>query len=117
MNDYNPASVETAIRECANRIAKGVGVCAAAYSAWLDADCDYDQAFARAYMDNEGPAHSKKYAAEIKTERERRARDVADAAYRYADRTARALVEELRALQSVGASVRAAYNVAGRGEA
>jgi hypothetical protein len=47
---------------------------------------------------------------------QRHERDVADAAHRFADRQARALENELRALQSVGASIRAMYGVAGRGE-
>jgi hypothetical protein len=67
-------------------------------------------------MGHEGPAHEKKYAAELATTEERAARDVADAAYRYADRLAKALESELRAYQSIGASVRATFGVAGVGE-
>ncbi|MBM4608098.1 hypothetical protein GS416_05110 [Rhodococcus hoagii] len=104
------------IRECANRIAKGVTVCGNSYSAFLQADRAYDQAFALAYLKASGPAHAKKYEAELATEQEREARDLADAAHRYADRQARALEAELRAWQSVGASVRSMYGVAGRGE-
>lgn len=113
MNDFNPVSVEQAIRNCANRIAAGVTVCGNAYAAFMDADRVYDRAFAQAYMAHKGAAHEKKYAAELATEAERTERDVADAAYRYADRTARAVESELRAWQSVGASVRQAYSVAG----
>ena len=109
----NPVQVEAAIRECANRIGNGVKVMDTMYRAYLTADAEYDRAFARAYMRHEGPAHEKKYAAELDTEDERTARDVADAAYRYADRTAKAIESELRAWQSVGASVRAMYAVAG----
>lgn len=114
--DYNPVNVEAAIRECANRIGKGVTVCGNAYATFLAADHAYDKAFARAYLAAEGPVHERKYTAELATDTERQARDVADAAYKYADRTARAVVEELRAWQSVGASVRSMYGVAGRGE-
>jgi len=112
----NPVQIEQSIREVSNRIAEGVAVCSARYAAFLAADREYDRAFAAAFMAHEGPAHAKKYAAELATQDERQARDVADAAYRYADRTARALENELRALQSVGASVRSMYAVAGRGE-
>lgn len=114
--DHNPVQIEAAIRECANRIAKGVTVCGQSYKAFLEADHAYDLAYAHAYLEAEGPAHEKKYRAEKATAEERRARDVADAAYRFADRKARALETELRAWQSVGASVRAMYTVAGRGE-
>jgi len=113
---YNPVQIETAIRECANRIGNGVSVCDARYRDFLRADGEYDRAFALAYLGGTGPAHERKYAAEINTEAERTARDIADAAYRYADRQAKALEAELRAWQSVGASVRQAYGVAGRGE-
>ncbi|MGX7727566.1 hypothetical protein [Rhodococcus sp. 5G237] len=112
----NPVAIEQAIRDCSNRIAKGVTVCSNAYSAFLEADRVYDQAFARAYIEADGAAHERKYIAELATSGEREARDLADATYRYADRQAKALEAELRALQSVGASVRGMYGVAGRGE-
>lgn len=112
----NPVVVEDAIRTCADRIAKSVTVCGERYNTFLQADRAYDQAFARAYLSAEGPAHERKYAAELKTSQERETRDVADAAYRYAERTSKAVEAELRAWQSVGASVRAMFGVAGRGE-
>lgn len=112
----NPVDIEQRINQCANRIANGVSVVSNTYAAFLDADRMYDRAFAQAYMAHKGPAHEKKYAAEIETGELRATRDEKDAAYRYADRKAKALLEELRALQSIGASVRQAYSVAGRGE-
>ena len=93
-----------------------MSVCDQAYRSFLEADRTYDAAFALAYLDHEGPAHEKKYAAELATLEQREKRDIADAAYRYADRTAKALENELRAMQSVGASIRAMYATAGRGE-
>lgn len=110
----NPVDVESAIRSCADRITAGVRVCSERYDAFLKADAAYDKAFARAYMGHQGPQTEKKYAAELATDRERAARDAADVAYRYADRQAKALESELRAWQSVGASVRSMYGVAGR---
>lgn len=112
----NPVAVEENIRACSERIAKGVLVCDERYRAYLDADRAYDAAYARAYLGHEGPSHEKRYEAELATQDEREARDTADAAYRYADRQAKALENELRAWQSVGASVRSMYGVAGRGE-
>ncbi|WP_334121900.1 hypothetical protein [Glutamicibacter sp.] len=116
LDTLNPVNVESRIRDISARIANSASVCNKRYEAYLDADRNYDQAFARSYMGHDGPAHEKKYAAELATESEREARDVADAAYRYADRLAKALESELRAYQSIGASVRAMYGVAGRGE-
>lgn len=112
----NPVAVEQAIRECANRIANGVKVCSDRYRDFLHADHDLDVAYARAFMAHEGPQTEKRYAAELATEAERAKRDLADAAYRYADRQNRALQAELDAYRSIGASVRSAYAVAGSGE-
>lgn len=109
----NPVTVEQAIRKCSERIANGVMECDRRYRTFLDADHAYDVAFAGAYLTADGPAHERKYAAELATRDQRSARDVADAAYRFADRQARALESELRAWQSVGASVRAMYGAAG----
>lgn len=106
----DPVTIEQSIRDVSTRIAKGVRVTSDRYRDWLDADRTYDQAFARAYLTAEGAAHERKYRAELATTAEREARDVADAAFRYADRTAKALENELRAMQSVGASVRAMYS-------
>lgn len=112
----NPATIEENIRKCASRIAEGVIECNKRYENYLSALRTYDLAYARAYKRAEGPQHEKRYSAEIATTDEREVRDVADAAYKFADRQSRALTEELRAWQSVGASVRAMYSVAGRGE-
>lgn len=112
----NPVQIEQSIRDVANRMAKGVKVCSDTYAAFLQADHAHEVAVARAYMEHQGPAHEKKYAAIEATQEARTARDAADVAYRYADRTARALDAELRAWQSIGASVRSMYGVAGRGE-
>ncbi len=105
----NPVEIESAIRHVAERIAKGVRVCSETYAAKLSAERDYEQAFARAYLRHDGPQTEKKHAAVLATVTECEARDLADVAYRYAASTARALEDELRALQSVGASVRAMY--------
>ncbi|MBF6276999.1 hypothetical protein [Nocardia nova] len=112
----SPVQIEAAIRDTANRIAASVRVCADRYTVFLTADREYDRAYAAAYMRADGPQHERKYAAELATTQEREVRDVADASYRYADRQAKALENELRALQSCNASVRAQYAVAGRGE-
>lgn len=116
MTEHNPVAIEAAIRDCANQIAEGVKVCGERYGLFLDLDRAYDAAYARAYLKADGPQHEKKYRAELDTQDQRAARDTADAAYKYADRRARALEAELRAWQSVGASVRSMYGVAGRGE-
>ena len=115
--DINPVQVENAIRETSNRIANSVKWCADRYQDFLTAEHALDLAFARAYLEaTDRPAHERRYLAEVATASERAARDVADAAYRHADRKAKALEAELRALQSLNASLRTQYGVAGVGE-
>lgn len=111
----NPVDIEQAIRTCSERIANSVRVCSERYRAFLDADREYDQAFAQAYLNADGPQAEKRYSAELATEVQRKERDRADAAFKYADRQAKALELELRAYQSLGASVRSMYAVAGVG--
>lgn len=105
----NPVDIEQAIRTCADRIHAGVKVVTERERLFREADRAYDQAYAHAYLAAEGPAHEKKYRAELDTATERDARDVAEVAFRHAERTAKAVEAELRAWQSVGASVRAMY--------
>jgi len=111
-----PTYVEQRIRELADGIAHMVSVCDQHYRAFLKADREYDAAKAHAFLAATGSVDAKKARAEIETTQQRATLDVADAAYRYADRRAKALESELRAWQSVGASVREMYRVAGRGE-
>ena len=116
MTDWNPVTVEQAIHDCAQRIAKGVMKTDTAYRLFQKADHDYDLAAAKAYLAEDGPAHERKYRTELATIDERLARDAADAAYRLMDRNMKALMAELDAYRSIGTSVRQAYSVAGRGE-
>lgn len=109
----NPVDIENGIRSCSDRIAASVLECSKRYGTFLDADRAFDQAFAHAYLKADGPQGEKRYAAEIATAVERETRDRADAAYKYADRLAKAIELELRAYQSLGASVRSMYGVVG----
>lgn len=112
----NPVDIENRIRELANSISKGVSICSETYATFLDADHQYDLAWARAYLKTTGTVEARKAQVTLAVEDERDALNMADVAYRYADRNAKALESELRAYQSVGASVRAMYQVAGRSE-
>lgn len=112
----NPTDVEQAIRTVAERISHAVIECSNAYAEFKQSEFAHDQAFARAYMAYDGPAHARKYAATLATAGEREAMDVADVRYKRYERQARALDTELRAYQSIGASVRQMYATAGTGE-
>lgn len=107
----NPVDIEQAIRTCAERIHEGVTVVTKAERKAREANRVYDRALATAYLNAEGPAHERKYHAELATTVERDALDVAEIAYKFAERTAKAVEAELRAWQSVGASVRAMYGI------
>lgn len=106
----NPADIERSIRETANDIARGVRVVSAAEAEYREKARVYDRAFASAYLAADGPAHEKKYRAELATGRERDEMDVAELAFKHAERTAKSLEAKLRAFQSVGASVRTMYS-------
>lgn len=116
VSEWNPVSVERAMKECTDEIVAGVRKATDAYAAYLKEDADYDLAFAVAVMNFTGPAYAKKYAAEIETHDKRVQRDAAEVAYRYFDRLGKALEKKLDFLRSVGVSVRQAYQEAGRGE-
>lgn len=116
MNDWSPVAVEKAIQKTVDEIVDGIRKASDAYENYLRANRVYDLAFAKAYMGFDGPAHAKKYATEIATELERVDRDAADVAYRFVERSNRALEKKLDALRSIGISVRQAYANAGRGE-
>lgn len=112
----NPVQIESAIRELVNRIAKGIQVCSTRYTAFLEADRHFDREYAGAYLTAEGSIKDKEMTAKLETMPAREERDIAEAAYKHADRLAKALELELRAYQSIGASIRSMYSVAGRGE-
>lgn len=109
----NPVEAEALIRQHADDIARGVPIVSNEHAKFVAADRVYDLAYARAYMAHEGPAHEKRYAADIATAAEREARDIADVAYQHARRTAKALEGQLMAAQSISKSVRAMYGAAG----
>jgi hypothetical protein len=115
-NPLNPVDVERQMMDVLNRIAEGIDIRSQLYRAWLDADANYDHAYALAYHKASGPAHALRYEAELATFEERIARDLADAAWRHAERRAKALEAELSALQSILKSILASYGAAGVGE-
>lgn len=106
----NPVDIEQSIRETANDIARGVHVVSNAEAQAREAARIYDRAYAAAYLAADGPAHEKRYRAELATQTERDAMDVAELAFKHAERTARSLESKLRAFQSVGASVRQMFS-------
>lgn len=110
----NPVQIEATMRELINRVSRGIKVTSDRYAEFSEADRLYDQAQARAYLEAEGPVKEREARVELDTAPERERRDVAEVAFRHADRLSKALDLELRAWQSIGSSVRQAYGNAGR---
>jgi hypothetical protein len=107
----NPVDVEKAIEECKDRIHNGVSIVITRFRAYKAALRAKDRAYAEAYLRAQGPAHEKRYRAELDEAHvaARDAVDDAEAVYQHADKTAWALINELKAWQSIGASVRSMY--------
>ncbi|WP_426716498.1 hypothetical protein ACEN19_11130 [Corynebacterium auriscanis] len=116
MSDINPVEVEQRILELTNRIARGIKVFRDRYDKALETDRDHELRIARAYLKSEGSIEDKKKQAIVECFESRVKRDVAEVAFKEADKLLKALELELRALQSIGASLREQYRVAGRGE-
>lgn len=110
----NPVQIEATMRELINRVSRGIKVTSDRYAEFSEADRLYDQAQARAYLEADGPVKEREARVELVTAVERERRDVAEVAFRHADRLSKALDLELRAWQSIGSSVRQAYGNAGR---
>jgi hypothetical protein len=106
---FNPVDVERKIEETINRIAAGVGVVTSAEREARAKKREFDLAYAHAYKRAEGPVHERRYEADILTMAQREAADIADIAYKHAERTARAVEKELIAWQSISSSVRTMY--------
>jgi hypothetical protein len=109
----NPADAEAKVREISDRIAAGVRIVSAAEREAKAKRRAFDLAYAHAYKRAEGPVHERRYEADIATMPHREEAEVAELAFRHAERTAKALEKELFAWQSILNSVRAMYNTAG----
>ena len=105
----NQVEIEAHLAELVTRISKGIRVTSDRYAEFVEADRLYDQAKARAYLAADGPVKEREARTELGTAEERERRDVAEVAWRHADRLSKALDLETRAYQSIGSSVRTAY--------
>ncbi|BCK58334.1 hypothetical protein [Nocardia wallacei] len=114
---WSPVAVERRLAEIDHLITRGVDALAEAYARYAHAKNELEKANAREYMRYNGPAHAKKYAAIVATAALRDELTLADIAYHYAKSRSEALKDQLSAVQSIGASIRAQYEIAGRGAA
>lgn len=105
----NPVQIEEAIRACIRRIHEGVKVTSDAEREYRRLNREYDALFAQAYLEAPGPAHEKKYRAQLATRHMRERAEQAEEVFKYAERQAKALDAELRGLQSTNANIRTMY--------
>ncbi len=105
----NPVDAEKKIQELSDRIARGVAVVTAAERESRARKRDFDLAYANAYKRAEGSIKDREYEADIRTMQQREAADNAEIAFKYAERTAKALEKELLAWQSINSNLRAMY--------
>ena len=116
MQPLNPVQIEQHILDLSNQISKGVSVHSQRLAEAREKEREFLRAFHQARLRAEGTVADRESFAILHSMDEREARDVAEIAYRHADKIHKALDSELRAWQSIGASVRQQYAVAGRGE-
>jgi hypothetical protein len=113
--DLNPVVVEESIQRLVLQIAQGVRAVSLAQQAFQRADRIFDVAYAKAYMAAAGPQTEKRYAATVETEQQRMDRDVAELAFKHAERQMKALEGQLSAFQTMAKSVTSMYGAAGTG--
>lgn len=116
MEPLNPVQIEQNIRELVNRIANGIQIYTERYRQQLEAGREFDRAFAHAYLKAEGSVKDRERVADLETIDLRADKEEAEVLYRQADKLLKALDSELRGYQTISASVRQMYAVAGRGE-
>jgi len=109
----NPVEIERRIRTLANESGKAVRVVTDLLAKYREAERIYDREYAAAYLAYDGAQGSKRYAAEVATSEARRERDVAEVAWRYAERAAASLERQLSAYQTINRTVAQMYSAAG----
>lgn len=104
-----PEQIEKGIAEIARRLYLSIKVSDDAEEAARRASRHYDRAYAEAFLAAGGSQYARKYVAELATLDERDALDVAELAFRHAQREGRRLEQALSALQSINKSMVAMY--------
>lgn len=111
----NPVDVERAIIDADREVTQAVDIVSSRLSKYRDAQRAFDIAEAGAYMRSKGPVQERKFAAVLATEEERKALDLAEVEYKYAERRAKAAETRLSAYQTLSKLIMTMYNVAGYG--
>lgn len=111
-----PAQIDQALHEVTNRLSRAPKVITDREAAMLEAKRHYDLAKDIAYKRAEGSVRDREAQANIDTQEEREAYEVAYIAYKYADREARAMERQQSTLQTNAKLTLSMFNAAGVGE-
>ena len=90
--------------------------CRARLEAYRNAQWKFDQRWAATYLNADGPVEERKQKCVLACATEQANLDVAEVAYKFAERKARAAESTLSAYQTLSRSITAMYGAAGRGE-
>lgn len=112
----NPVQVEAAIREAVTTVTEGVAVVSTRLEAYRAAQRAFDQRWAYTYLNADGPVEERKQKCVLECKDEQAALDVAEVAWRYADRRTRAAESTLSAFQTISRSVTSMYGAAGHAD-
>ena len=107
----NPVEIEAGLRKVARMNFLGIRIVTEAEKEARKKAAEYDRIHANACFNHQGPAYEKKWAAELHPDviAAREAKDVAEVAFKHAERRQRELGKQLDALRSIGTSVRESY--------
>jgi hypothetical protein len=111
MNDVlNPVDLENQIISVKNTCHRGVDIFKEKYTAFLDAETEYEHLKAQAFLGHDGPQTEKRPAAEVASYAARKAMNFAKVEYEYTRKKLEVYIAELAALQNLNRGVRAMYN-------
>lgn len=114
--DLDPVKVEKRIQELVQTLSDALAEWRGLFRAAKEADREFDRAFALAKINvpSEVPYNDRGQHATLATMEARKAKDVADEAFQYSEKRLDAIKKALSAWQSLGNSIRTAYQNAGR---
>ncbi len=114
--DLTPIRVESRIQELVGSLSDALVAWKKAFGQWKKAEREYDVAFATAKINvsSDVPYNDRGHHATVATVDQRTAKDVAEEAFRYAEKRLDAVRSALSAWQSINRSVQMAYQNAGR---
>ena len=110
----SPVQIEQLIYQLQSDLDRGVWVVKDAEEEMVEAKRHYDREVAQATLEAKGTVQEKQARVELSTQAAREEYEIAQLAFRHAERMHRTLRDRVSAAQSQSASVRQSYSAAGR---